>query len=228
MVRTLYASLIATITSILLLIAAPNVAARDQYDSGDGYDWWTDCSDVPDPLEFLPIYTGTESAGFVDLHRNIDRRGVQWRQMQYTRDKDLGLVRISAGRWYGGMGADEWPVGSGMADAKRHLERFRVVSWEIDGTRQPVDPSCVMVLNGEDHVIGFYNAWVRFSEPGMHTLKITGRQTLEFYFIHPSVVMGLSDPLGLDGRRVFMAGEFAGDAIDDEFTHTYALMVGKW
>lgn len=216
------AMLIAVIAA--LMVASPAASPRDQWFEGDGYDWWTDCSDVPDPLEFLPIYLGSESPGFVDLRKTtIDRNGVGWRVLQYTRDKDFGPTRISANRWYAGMGADEWPVGS--RDAARFLDRFRVTAFEIDGNRHAVDPSCVVVLPGEDHTIGFYNAWVRFGDAGLHTLKIIGRQVGDFYFTHES---GLSDPFGLEGRRVFLAGELVGDALDDEFVHTYELNVGKY
>jgi len=210
----------------ILLLTAPTAETRPQWYEGDGYDWWNDCSDVPDPLEYLPIYLGSESPGFVDVGRSILRGGVRWRVLQYTRDKDLGPTRISAGRWYGGMGADEWAPG-GDDDARRHLEAFRVVSWEIDGNRHAVDPSCTVVLNTDEHAIGFYNAWVRFNEPGLHTLKVTGRQTNEFYFVVPLDRSGLGDPFGLEGRRVFLRGESVGDTFDEELTHTYELHVGR-
>jgi hypothetical protein len=222
--RLIGATLVASLAACLAL--TPSVQARDQWYVGDGYDWWSDCSDVPDPLEFLPIYLGNEAPGFVDLRRTITRNAVRWRVMQYTRDKDFGSTRVAAGRWYGGMGADEWPAGS--YDAARHLERFRVTAFEIDGNRHAVDPTCVVVLRGEDHTIGFYNAWVRFNEPGIHSLKIIGRQILEFFFTHPLVEGGLSDPLGLEGRRVFLSGESTGDVLDDEFVHSYELNVGKY
>ena len=223
--RVVSATLIA-IVAALLLAATPSAHARDHWFSGDGYDFWGDCSDVPDPIEFLPIYKGNESPGFVDLRRSITRNGDRWRVMQYTRDKDLGVTRIDAGRWYGGMGADRWPAGS--RDAARHLERFRVTAWEVDGNRYAIAPACFVVLSGEDHTIGFYNVWVRFNEPGTHTLKITGRPSLDFFFIDPLVEAGLGDPLGLEGRRVFQAGESRGDLLDDEFTHTYELHVSKY
>jgi hypothetical protein len=223
--RVVCAALMALVASALL-VSAPVLHARDQWYAGDGYDWWDDCSDVPDPIEFLPIYRGNESAGFVDLRRSITRNGDRWRVVQYTKDKDLGPTRITAGRWYGGMGADEWPARS--RDAARHLERFRVTAWEIDGNRHSVNPACVMILPGDQHTIGFYNVWVRFNDPGIHTLKITGRQILDFYFIDPLVQAGLSDPLGVEGRRVFLAGEARGDLLDDEFTHTYELQVSRY
>jgi hypothetical protein len=221
--RVVGAAISAVVCAVLLASVAP-AQAREHWIEGDGYDWWADCSDVPDPIEFLPIYLGNESPGFVDLRRTITRNDVRWRVMQYTRDKDFGPTRVSAGRWYGGMGADEWPPWS--QNAVRHLDRFRVLAFEIDGNRHAVDPACVVVLPGDEHTIGFYNAWVRFGEPGLHTLKIIGRQMEEFFFTHGET--GLSDPFGLEGRRVFLAGEFAGDTLDDEFTHTYELNVGRY
>lgn len=223
--KTIASALSALAATVLLAVAPAVQAAPIQWFSGEGYDWWTDCSDVPDPLEFLPIYLGSEAPGFVDLGRTITRSGVRWRVMQYTRDKDLGATRISTGRWYGGMGADEWPPAS--TDARRLLDRFRVTAWEIDGNRHAVDPSCVVLLTTEDLTIGFYNSWVRFTEAGLHTLKISGRQVEDFYFISPLGAIGLSDPFGLEGRRVFLAGEAVGDTLDDEFTHSYELHVGR-
>jgi hypothetical protein len=221
--RTVSAAFVACLAAIVL--TSTPVETRMHWYSGEGYDWWTDCSDVPDTLEFLPIYLANDSPGFVDLRRTVSRSGLQWRVMQYTRDKDMGPTRISTGIWYGGMGADEWP--SGSLDARRLLERFRVTSWEIDGTRHAVDPSCVVILSTDDQTIGFYNAWVRFTEAGLHTLKITGRQVSDFYFVYPFANLGVTDPFGLEGRRVFLAGESLGEALDDEFTHTYELHVGK-
>ncbi len=217
----------AALVALVVAAMAPATAAgpRVQWISGDGYDWWTDCSEVPDQLAFLPTFLGGESPGFVDLRRTITRDEVRWRVMQYTRDKDFGPTRIGASRWYGGMGADDWPLGS--ANAARFLDGFRVTAFDIDGNRHAVDPSCVVVLSTDERTIGFYNAWVRFSEPGLHTLKIIGRQIEDFFFIHPSWEAGLSDPLGLDGRRVFLAGESMGDALDEEFVHAYELHVGK-
>ena len=223
--RVVSATLIA-IAAALLLAAVPSAHERDRWLSFDGYDWWPDCSEVPDPIEFLPIHKGSDDPGFVDLRRRITRNGTDWRVMQYTRDKDFGLTRISVGRWYGGMGADRWPAGS--RDAARHLERFRVTAWEVDGNRHDVDPSCVLIIPGEDQTIGFYNVWVRFNEPGSHTLKIIGRQILDFFFIDPDVQAGLADRLGLEGRRVFLAGESRGDLLDDEFTHSYDLQVSRY
>jgi hypothetical protein len=210
---------------MLVLAVSASVQAGSSWIPEDGYDWWSDCSDIPDPLEFLPIYLGSELPGFVDLGRTVQRGPVRWGVMQYTRDKDLGPTRISAGRWYGGMGADEWPAGS--VYARRHIEHFRVMAWEVDGNRHRVDPSCIIVLPTEERTIGFYNVWVRFNEPGVHTLKIIGRQVGEFFFTYPFLELGTSDPLGLEGRRVFLTGESVGDVLDDEFIHTYELHVGK-
>ena len=223
--RVIGASLTALLAAILL-VSATSVQAREHWYSGEGYDWWSDCSDVPDPIEFLPIYLGNESPGFVDLHRTITRQGVDGASCSTRATRTWDRLESSAGRWYGGMGADEWPAGS--LDAARHLERFHVTAWEIDGNRHAVDPACVVVLRGDDHTIGFYNAWVRFNEPGQHTLKIFGRQVLDFFFVYPFAETGLSDPFGLEGRRVFLSGEAMGDSLDDEFTHTYELNVGRY
>jgi hypothetical protein len=223
--REVGAAIIASLT-VALLLAVPGVSARPQWYSGDGYDWWADCSDVPDPIEFLPIYNGSDAPGFVDLGRTIVRSGVRWRQLQYTKDKELGVTRVSTGRWYSGMGADQWPPSS--LDARRLLETFRVVAFEVDGNRHAVDPSCTFVLATDETTIGFYNAWVRFTEPGLYSLRIIGRQIDDFFFTDALVQSGLSDPLGLEGRRVFLRGESVGYNLDDEFTHAYELNVGKF
>lgn len=219
------ATLVATLVAGLLL-AGPGLAARPQWISEDGYDWWADCSDLPDPIEFLPIYQANDAPGFVDLGRGILRSGVRWRQLQYTKDKELGSTRVLTGRWYSGMGADQWPPSS--TDARRLLETFRVVAFEIDGNRHGVDPSCTFVLATDETTIGFYNAWVRFSEPGIHSLRIIGRQIEDFFFTDTLVQSGLSDPLGLEGRRAFLRGESVGNSLDDDFTHTYELNVSRY
>jgi len=64
---------------------------------------------------------------------------------------------------------------------------------------------------------------VRFTEPGVHTLRIFGRQLADFYFIFPFQALGGADPFGLLGRRVFLRGEYVGDMLDGEFVHSYEL-----
>lgn len=222
--RVLGAVLVACL-AVAALAAAPPAGHRPQWVSGDGYDWWADCSDIPSPFEFLPIYVGSEAPGLVDLGRVVTRGGARWRAQQYTRDKDLGPTRASTGVWYSGMGADEWPAQT--VDVRRQLDAFRVLAWEIDGNRHAVDPSCTAIVATDDLSIGFYNAWARFTEPGLHTLKIIGRQLHDFYFIFPLAELGLMDPYALEGRRVLLAGESVGDVLDGDFIHTYELHVGR-
>jgi hypothetical protein len=84
-----------------------------------------------------------------------------------------------------------------------------------------------MVFETEDHTIGFYNAWVRFTEAGLHTIKITGRQLENDPFIFPFAQMGGADPYGFGGRRIFLAGEHVGDVLDGDIIHTYEMHVGR-
>jgi hypothetical protein len=191
----------------------------------EAYELWQDCSDLPDAFEFLPIYLNTETPGFIDLSWTKMIDGLGWRAMQYTRDKDFGPVPVVAGRWYGGLGADRWPIGT--INPAMQFERFRILAWEIDGNRHPIDASCVYTGESDELSLGLYNVWVRFPEPGVHTLKIIGKQIRDFYFIYPYASFGAADPLGLMGRRVFLAGETIGDDIDDEFVHVYELHVGR-
>lgn len=222
--RFLGATLAALIAAVLLS-AGVRVETRDQWISGDGYDWWTDCYEVPDDISFLPTYLPGEAPTYVDLGRNIVLEdGRRWRAVQATRDKDLGATRAVTGTWYGGMGSEEWPPRS--VNVKAQLNAFRVVSYEIDGHRHDVPSSCVIVYATNEETIGFYNAWVRFTDPGPHTLKITGRQMFDYPFIFPFSQTGATDPLGLDGRRIFVREE-VGDTLDGDFVHSYELRVGR-
>ena len=217
---------LAALVAAVLLSAGVRVETRDQWISGEGYDWWTDCYQVPDDISFLPVYLPNEAQTYVDLGRNIVLDdGRQWRAVQTTRDKDLGATRAVTGTWYGGMGSEEWPPRS--VNVRAQLNAFRVVSYEINGDRHPVNSSCVIVYATSEETIGFYNAWVRFTEPGLHTLKITGRQVFDYAFIFPFLQTGTTDPLGLDGRRIFVRGESVGDTLDGDLVHTYELHVGR-
>ena len=223
--RFLGASLTALVAAVLLS-ASVRVETRAQWVSEEGYDWWGDCYDVPDDISFLPVYLPNEAQTYVDLQRNIVLEdGRRWRAIQATRDKDFGATRAVTGTWYGGMGSEEWPPRT--VNVRSQLNAFRVVSYEINGNRHSVDSSCVIVYATSEETIGFYNAWVRFTEPGLHTLKITGRQVFDYPFIFPFLQKGTTDPLGLDGRRIFVRGETVGDVLDDDFVHTYELHVGK-
>lgn len=214
-----------TISFVLIGGGSHNLEGRGRWLSGDGYDWWADCSELPDAFELLPTYLGSEAPGLVDLGKIVTRDGMRSRAVQYTRDKDLGPTRVNAGRWYGGMGAEEWP--SHTVDVAQQLDALRVTSWQIDGNQHIVDPACVLTFATDDLALGLYNVWVRFPEPGFHTLKITARQVREFFFVYPFARMGTADPSGLDGRRVFLRGEAVGDVLDGEFVHTYELHVGR-
>jgi hypothetical protein len=224
MQQRLRAGFVAAFLAAAVLVLATPAQTRGHWVEYEGYDWWSDCSDLPDPFDFLPAYLGSETPGPIDLKSSVQRGALTWRLMQQTRDKDFGPTRLIVGRWYAGMGADEWPLGSHASrDLRRKLDRFRVVSWEIDGTRHSVDPACVFTIDTDDNTIGFINAFARFTEPGLHAVKITARQIQEYAFFHPYVEQGLTDPLGLDGRRLFLPGEIVGDVIDGDFVHAYEV-----
>lgn len=191
----------------------------------EGFEFWGDCTELPGSFEFLPIYLGHETRGFIDLGIDIDRGGFKWREVQYTRDKDFGAVRARVGRWYGGMGADDWPVGT--VDLRRQYAAFRVAAWEVDGTRFAVPEDCQLVFDTEARTIGAWNVWIRFTSPGVHRVRVIGQQVRDFAFIYPFSALGLTDPLGLDGRRIFTTGEALGDALDDELVHTYEVHVDR-
>ena len=202
------------------------VETRADWLTGEGYDWWQGCYDVPDDISFLPVYLPSEAQSYVDLGRNVTLEdGRAWRAVQMNRDKDFGPTRAVTGTWYSGMGSEEWPPRS--VNVRAQLNAFRVVSYEINGNRHAVDSSCVVVYATGEETMGFFNAWVRFTEPGLHTLKITARQVFDFAFIFPYLQTGTTDPLGLDGRRIFVRGESVGDILDGDIVHTYELHVGK-
>jgi len=202
----------------------PRVEAREPAQD-EGYELWADCTELPDTFELLPAYLGNEVPGFVDLASDTVRGGQRWRAIQYTRDKDFGPTRARVGQWYGGMGAADWP--SGTVDLERQYEAFRVTAWEVDGLRHAVPSDCTLVFYTDDQTIGVYNVWIRFSAPGMHVVRIYGRQVHDFPFVFPFDRQGTADPLGLEGRRVFVRGEVVGDVLDDEFVHSYEIHVGR-
>jgi hypothetical protein len=206
--------------AIAVVAARPQAAARP---SSEAHEVWNDCSELPDGWQFLPYYLGRDTQGFVDVGTD-NLQGLGIRAVQYTRDKDFGGVRAVAGRWYGSqMGFARGPAG---ADLRSQMAAFRLIALEVDGTSYAVDPSCVRFMDDDDYTIGLYNVWVRFSDAGIHTVKIFGRQIAPFPFLDAAVAAGGMDPFGLDGRRVFV-GERIGDVMDGQFVHTYELQVGS-
>jgi len=217
--RVLVAATIAV--AIGLATARPYAAPRPS-DDGPGYELWSDCGNLPDSIDFLPIYLASDAHGFIDLGQK-ETIGVQdFRALQYTRDKDFGQWLIRTGRWYGGLLAERWPLNS--VNVRSLLEHLRVTAWEIDGVLHPVDPSCVWTQETDDESVGLFNVWVRFTTAGTHTLKIFYRQLAPFPFTDPS--LAASDPFGLDGRRVLVK-ERLGDLLDEQFVHSYELVVMK-
>jgi hypothetical protein len=221
MVRRVFAAALIA-TAIGLATARPHAAPRPS-DDGDGYELWSDCGNLPDSIEFLPIYLASDSHGFIDLGKNETIGAKDFRALQYTRDKDFGQWLIRTGRWYGGLLAERWPLHT--VDPRRLFEHLRVAAWEIDGTLYPVDPSCVWTQDTDDQSIGLFNIWVRFTTAGTHTLKIIYRQVAQFPFTDP--LAAGADPFGLDGRRVLVKGEAIGDLLDEQFVHSYELVVMK-
>ena len=212
----------ATIAMAIGLATARPYAAPHPSDDGDGYELWSDCSNLPDSLDFLPIYLPSDSQGFIDLGRK-ETIGVQeYHALQYTRDKDFGQWVIRTGKWYGGLLAERWPLHS--INVRRLLEHVRVTAWEIDGTVYPVDPTCVWTQDTDDQSVGLFNVWVRFTTAARHTLKIFYRQVAPFPYTDP--LMTGADPFGLDGRRVLVK-EQIGDVLDEQFVHSYELVVMK-
>lgn len=220
--RVLVAATIAA--AIGLATARPYAAPRASEDS-EGYELWSDCANLPESINFLPIYLPSDSHGFIDLGRN-ETVGVQeYRALQYTRDKDFGMWLIRTGQWYGGLLAERWPLHT--VNVRSLLERIRVTAWEIDGTVYPVDPGCVWTQDTDDQSVGLFNAWVKFTTAGTHNLKIFYRQFAQFPFTDPLVAVAGADPFGLDGRRVLLKGETLGDVLDEQFVHSYDLVVMK-
>ena len=86
MQQRLRAGLIAALVAAVALVFSAPVQTRGEWAAYEGYDWWTDCADLPDPFEFLPAYLGSETPGPIDLGRTQQRGGVSWRMMQQTRD----------------------------------------------------------------------------------------------------------------------------------------------
>jgi hypothetical protein len=209
--------------AIALAAARPHAAPARPSDE-DGFEVWSDCRNLPDSFEFLPLYLASEPQGFVDLGQNETVGPQAFRKLQYTRDKDFGQWPIRTGRWYGTrMGLSQWPLRT--VDATRVLEQFRVTAWQIDGAAFPVDPTCIQAVETDDLAMAWYNTWVRFSTPGTHTLKIFAKQIGPFLFTDPLSPAGL-DPFGLDGRRMFVKEE-VGDLLDAQFVHSYELIVGR-
>ncbi len=206
----------------MALAAARPHAAPARTSDEDGFELWSDCRNVPDDFFLLPAYLPSEPHGFVDLGRDLPIGTRTFHALQYTRDKNFGQWPIRTGRWYGGMGLSQWPLNT--VDAGQVLESFRVTAWQVDGAVFPVDPTCIKVLQTDDVQMAWYNMWVRFSTPGTHTLKIFSKQFRPFPFIDP--LTASLDPFGLDGRRVFV-NEEVGDLLDEQFVHSYELIVGR-
>lgn len=189
------------------------------------YEFWQDCGALPPEadIDFLPIFLPAEEPGFVDLGDTVPHGGQTWGALQFSRDKDFGDTTVAQGKWLVGLSGDEWPANT--VNVKQEMLATQMVSWEIDGVSHRVNPSCFLDLSSSEGSFGLYNVWARFNQPGDHELKIVFRQIRDFYFVIPFAEFGIPDPLGLDGRRVFVRGETAGDTLDGLIVHRYSVHV---
>ena len=184
--------------------------------SGKGWDIWPDRTTVPwSQVTFLPVFTTNETPGFVDLGYNLRHAGAQWRAMQFTHTKSFALT-VPVNSYLFGLLGDDWPPNT--VNAVDEIHAGRLIAIEIDGTRIEVNPSSILDLSGTGST-AIYDVLPRFTTAGRHTLKYVWQQERSFYFTIP-FDPGTPDPLGLGGRRVFVAGE------DDEtMVLSYKLVV---
>jgi hypothetical protein len=109
--------------------------------------------------------------------------------------------------------------------SRRLFEHLRVSAWEIDGTLYPVDPTCVWTQETDDQASGFSISGCDSRRPARtRSRSCTARSRSSRSPIHswPG-----ADPFGLDGRRVLVKGEVLGDVLDEQFVHSYELVVMK-
>jgi hypothetical protein len=188
-----------------------------------GYELWPSCDSLPDfsEVEFLPIFTPSEPTAFVDLGTlKVEHAGQVWKALQFTRDKSLN-VTVPAGKWLAGLLGDEWPPDTVNAFGELHAGRLEALL--VDGNETKVTPACIFAA--PDGSFAIYNVFVRYITTGAHELRYVWRQRRTFYFVYPFTVLGIPDPAGLDGRRVFLPGEIMGSDLDGDMVLTYNLTV---
>lgn len=189
------------------------------------YELWPSCTTLPDfaEVEFLPIFTPSEPPAFVDLGSlTVQHAGKTWKALQFTRDKSLDAT-VSVNKWLFGLAGDEWPAGT--VDVFKELHAGRLESVDIDGKSVKVNPSCLLDLSSQDGSFAVYVVLLKFTSPGVHTLKYRWRQRRAFYFVYPFDVLNIPDPAELNGRRVFLGGETVGDPVDGDLVLNYNVTV---
>jgi hypothetical protein len=189
-----------------------------------GFEFWSSCTSLPDfaDVEFLPIFTDSETPGFVDLGSlAVHRNGLKWKALQFTRDKAFDIT-VPAGKWLFGLLGDEWPAGT--VDVIQELRSGRLESIEVDGWNFWIRPDCLLDLSSEEGTFAMYVVLPKFTKPGYHSLKYRWAQRRSFFFIYPYAALGTTDPFGLDGRRVFLGGETVGNRLDGQMVLKYRVL----
>src|SRR4051812_46240646 len=100
--RLVPAMLLLAVTAGLLAVGLTSPYRVFAAGSAD-FELWPDRDSRPPlaDIEFLPIFTDDEDAGFVNLGYNVSHAGRQWRALQFTHDKEFTL-EVTAGKWLRG------------------------------------------------------------------------------------------------------------------------------
>jgi hypothetical protein len=208
-------------TIFCLIIAAASIATGKP----KSFDVWREKDTLPpfDQIVFLPIFLPNEEPGFVDLGGlSVTSGGVEWKALQFTRDKQFD-VTVPVGKYLFGLVGDEWPPAT--VDPLEELWATRLISIEIDGTKITVNHHDLTDLSSAEGSAAIFNVFPRFLTPGNYTLKYTWIQHRPFFFVYPYEVIGIPDPSpAFEGRRVFVP-ETVGDTLDGKMVLSYNVTV---
>ena len=181
-------------------------------------------ADAPWTLHIVSFSDGREATTFDDKLAGraevAKRRDVAIRPAIEVKG-DKVTVTVPAGKWLFGLQGDDWPPGT--VDAFNEMHSVRLESIEIDGRPVKLNPSDILTVPG--HSFAVYNVYPRFNVHGQHTIVYRWRGRSANYFVIPFDVLGFPDPLGLDGRRVFVPGEIDGVTLDGAMSLSYSVTV---
>ena len=208
----------------LLLSTVGPVGAQD-------FDWWEDRTFIPPFEQIASLPLASDDFGGDQHHhlgdKVLERDGLEYKAVQFFRDAEF-TVEAQVGQYVLGWIGQFYPKGT--FDGEGWL-RSTELTLEINGQAFPIaEEDQVMIPDfpsGEDN-LWTYMAFPRFLTPGEYTLKYRWRQLEPFFWVfpfgHPLIPHLPADPLGFEGRRVYVPEE-DGEILDGEFVLTYHLTV---
>lgn len=196
---------------------------------GPEWELWPSRTSIPNletEVVILPnLHPDSPPIGFPPAGVTVQHDGVEWAGLQWGRDVRIAKT-VPANTWLFGPLGDFWWKNS--VNPVAQLRATRLVAIEVDGERIPVTVDDIYAFGSDDFDAAMYAIFVRFTTPGLHSLKYIWRQEAYFFFHFRHDLLGdfFPDPWPeFQQRRVFVPETVGDQPLDGQTVWSYTLNV---